>query len=115
MVTYARLGGLQTKGKAMTNPNEVTDAEAQEVLRQLGREYSHSVIGDCKRAINRILQSRSATSDAARSAMTLALAHIRWKQFGECRTVNHDGPPPTAAEADAALVAAIAAGGSQNG
>jgi hypothetical protein len=45
--------------------------------------------------------------DAARAAALLALAHIRWNQFGECRTVNHDGPPPTAAEADAALVAAL--------
>ena len=43
-----------------------------------------------------------------RTAAQQALAFIRWTQFGECRTAGWDGPPPTAAETDAALVAALA-------
>lgn len=40
--------------------------------------------------------------------ITLALAHIRWQSFGECRTAGFDGPPPSAAEAVAALERALA-------
>ena len=41
------------------------------------------------------------------NALTTAMAYVRWQAFGECRTPGHGGPPPTAAETDAVLVAAL--------
>lgn len=43
-----------------------------------------------------------------KEVMRQALAYVRWQAFGECRNVEWQGPPPTSAELDAALVAAIA-------
>ena len=38
------------------------------------------------------------------AAMRQALAFIRWNCFGECRTEGWDGPPPTAADTETALL-----------
>lgn len=42
-------------------------------------------------------------------ALRMALAYVRWQAFGECRSVQWDGPPPEPAAVDEALVAALAA------
>src|SRR5690606_29604882 len=41
-------------------------------------------------------------------ALRIARAHIKWVAFGECRADSWVGPPPTAAEAVAAIDAALA-------
>ena len=58
-------------------------------------------------AVKRVAATPPGGAGGSVGAMKLALAYVRWQAFGECRTAGHDGPPPTAAETDAALVAAI--------
>lgn len=41
--------------------------------------------------------------------LRMALAFIRWNQFGECRTEGWEGPPPTATDTVSALEASLAA------
>ena len=43
-----------------------------------------------------------------RDAIVAALAYIRWKSFGECRTDGYDIQPPTPGDVAAALEAALA-------
>lgn len=47
-------------------------------------------------------------NEQQRTAMQQAQAYIRWTAFGECRSPWWDGAPPMAAEADLALVQALA-------
>ena len=44
-----------------------------------------------------------------RTVIAQALAFVRWNSFGECRTPEWPGPPPTAKETADALTAALAA------
>lgn len=49
-----------------------------------------------------------APKSMSNEALLQALAYVRWQAFGECRSAGWEGPPPTAAELEAVLVAAIA-------
>lgn len=47
-------------------------------------------------------------SDLRKTALAGTLSFLRWEHMGECRCPGWEGPPPTAAELDSILCAALA-------
>ena len=110
---YALVDALERAGAAESALRRLVDECENE-----GTPNWQTRMIECIDHANRLL-ARNATiaqpeqpvpsdQDDAKGALQLALAYVRWQAFGECRSPGHDSPPPTAAELDAALVAALA-------
>ena len=87
---------------------ELTDGDLRNKARPHFAKGYNDEIFDVVTFARALLNTQDAEIAALRQALFAAQSHLRWTQFGECRTQGWDASPPTAAEADAIIVAALA-------